>query len=307
MSRSRFQVNSSHRIRSRWACRLAVVLIALTAGCIPTTVSITADSVEISPDERARWADRVDWSDWGAFLSAAATGDGINRDGVSQQRHRLHRFLSMLAEIGPSRTPRLFTSRESKLAYFINAYNATIQYVNDAMMFNSMPMPWRYARRESAYSFNIDGAARTPADLRREAIKLAGDDWRVIFALTDGRAIGPPLWKRPYLGDMLDGQLDDAVRRAIASPRVVAMSHTDVKRLGLWWGLYEIRDRLVADYEARSGAKGAVVLNALLHWAEPLRRAELQGAVGYPIVSRRDDASFDFQQITPGGKDEPAR
>ncbi len=307
MKRGFHRVRATPCNRCPWACCWAGLVLLSAVGCIPTTVSISAESVGVSPDDRARWTDRVDWSDWGAFLSAAATADGISRDGVAQQRHRLHRFLSMLSEVGPSRTPRLFTSREAKLAYFINAYNATIQYVNDAMLLKSMPMPWRDARRESAYGFTIDGARRTPADLLREAIKLAGDDWRVIFALADGRAIGPPLWKRPYLGDMLDGQLDDAVRRAIASPRVVAMSHTDVKRLELWWRLYELRDRVVADYETRTGAKGAAVLNALLHWAEPLRRAELQGAVGYAIVSMRDDASFDFQESKPDGKNEPAR
>lgn len=307
MNQSILQMPSPHRDRCRKACHLASVLAAFSIGCIPTNVSFNAESLKVSPDERARWTDRIDWSDWGAYLSAAVVGYEIDAAAAKEKQARLERFLHMLAEIGPSRTPRLFTSREAKLAYFINAYNASIQFANLDLTRDGPPGALRAVQREKLYAFNIDGARRTPADLRREALKLAGDDWRVRFALSDGRAVGPPLWRRPYLGDMLDGQLDDAVRRAIATPRVVAMSHTDVKRLELWWGLYEIRDRMVADYEARTGAKGAAVLNALLHWAEPLRRAALQGAVGYPIVSRRDDASFDFRQITPGGKDELAR
>lgn len=288
-------------------CRLAVYLLPLCAGCVPARVEFSGESLGVDTTRRAAWADRVDWSDWGAFLSSAATDQGIDRAGAAAQRRRLHRFLSMLAEIGPQLTPRLFAARDHQLAYYINAYNAAIQFTNDALLANNYLPAWKATMRDTAYSFTIDGRRRTPADLRREAIKLAGDDWRVIFALSDGRAFGPPLWKRPYLGDMLDGQLDDAVRRAIASPRVVVMSHTDIKQLKLWWGLYEIRDRMVADYEMRTGAKGAVVLNALLHWADPLRRSELQGAVGYPIGSMRDDASFDSTQQTLAGADGPAR
>lgn len=307
MNQSILLMPSTHRDRCPWACRLASVLIASAAGCIPTNVSFNAESLEISPDDHARWTDRVDWSDWGAYLSAAVAGYEIDAAAAAEKQARLERFLVMLAEIGPTRTPRLFTSREAKLAYCINAYNASIQFVNLELTRNGPPGALRAAQRENLYAFNIDGARRTPADLRREALKLAGDDWRVELALSDGRAIGPPLWRRPYLGDMLDGQLDDAVRRAIASPRVVAMSHVEVKRLKLGWGLYEIRDQMVADYEARTGAKGAAVLNALLYWADPLRRAELQGAVGYPIGLMRDDASFDFRQQQVAGAGGPAR
>lgn len=307
MSQSIFQMVSTHRDCFRRACRLAVVLIALTAACIPTTVSINSESLGITADDRARWVDRVDWSDWGAYLSAAVVGYEIDAAAAMEKQSRLERFLFMLGEIGPARTPRLFTSRDAKLAYFINAYNASIQYANLDLTRDGPSGLLRAAQRDKLYAFNIDGTTRTPADLRREAMRLAGNDWRVIVALSDGRAIGPPLWKRPYLGDMLDGQLDDAVRRAIASPGVVAMSHIEVKRLKLWWGLYEIRDQMVADYETRTGAKGAAVLNVLLYWAEPLRRAELQGAVGYPIVPMRDDASLNFRDTRPDGASKSAR
>lgn len=289
------------------ACRLAVYLLPLCAACVPARVTFNAESLGVDAAQRAAWADRVDWSDWGAFLSSAATDQGIDRAGAAAQRQRLHRFLSMLAEIGPQRTPRLFAARDPQLAYCINAYNAAIQFTNDALLAHSYLPALKAAMRDTAYSFTIDGRRRTPADLRREALKLAGDDWRVELALCDGRGLGPPLWKRPYLGDLLDGQLEDAVRRAVASPRVVDMSHTDIKQLKLWWGLYENRDQVVADYEKRTGAKGAVVLNALLHWADPLRRAELQGAVGYPIVPMRDDASFDSRQPGVAGAGGPTR
>lgn len=289
------------------AFRLAVCLLPLCAACVPARVEFSGESLGVDAAQRAAWADRVDWSDWGAFLSSAATDQGIDRAGAAAQRPRLHRFLSMLAEIGPQHTPRLLASRDHQLAYYINAYNAAIQFTNDALLADSYLPALKAAMRDTAYSFTIDGRRLTPADLRREALKLAGDDWRVELALSDGRAIGPPLWRRPYLGDMLDGQLDDAVRRAVASPRVVAMSHTEVKQLRLWWRLYALRERLVADYEARTGAKGAAVVNALLYWADSLRRAELQGAVGYPIVSLRDDASFDFTQQVHAGAEAPAR
>jgi hypothetical protein len=137
---------------------------------------------------------------------------------------------------------------------------------------------------ERDYAFIIDGRQVTPAELRRRALELAGSDWRVRFALCDGRAVGPPLWGRPLLGDLLDGQLNQIVQASIASDAVVAVDHGERKLLILWSGFYDIRDRLVAEYEQKTGARGATILNVLLEWADPDRRFVLNSAIGYHVV-----------------------
>ena len=131
------------------------------------------------------------------------------------------------------------------------------------------------------FRFLLDGRLRTPADMAEEAIRFAGADWRVRFALYSGRGDGPALCGRVFLPGMLDEQLDHVTREALQSERVVRIDHGVEKRLLLWRGLYEIRDRLVRDYEARFKTGDATILNVILEWSDRFRRETLNSAVGY--------------------------
>ncbi len=224
------------------------------------------------------------WTDWGLALSRSVVNDRVNYDALLKDRQPLDRFLAFASRVGPESSPGQFPDRDSQLAYAINCYNAAmLRSMLELVQSDCLPadVPPNLANR---FRFLIDGRPQTPAELRRLAERLAGDDWRLRLALADMSSTGPPLWPHPFLGDMLDGQLNQTVRWALASARVVRINHGEQKTLQLWRGLHDIMDRLVRDYELRFHTSGASALNVLLEWSDRERREVLNSAVGYEVV-----------------------
>lgn len=273
----------SSRLKTR---RRGVRIHAALLGLVTLSFSACGPRLikPLDPGPPSAAAAVPDWSDWGVILNRAVKPQGVDYRLDADGAARMDRTLAMLARTGPTRTPQYFGRRQDALAYAINAFNACIFESVRRILLNSHASTWQVAGLEGDYAFVIDGRPRTPAQLREWATELAGSDWRVRFALCDGRVVGPPLWPRPLLGDMLDGQLNQVVHAAIASDSVVAVDHGERKLLELWSGLYEIRGRLIAEYERKTGASGASILNPLLEWADADRRFVLNSAIGYHVV-----------------------
>jgi hypothetical protein len=233
-----------------------LIPIAIPA-CTPRTILIETGS------DQNRASGEFSYADWSLTLSRAVDGNHVNYARSEAFQPSLDRFLSLAAGVGPSSRPVLFPSREARLAYFINCYTR--------------------ADLDVAYGFQIDGDAATPGMLRAAAMREASDDWRVRFALCNGRAGDPPLYKRPYLPELLDAQLTEATKHAMTLPQIVLIDHAAPRRLMLWRGLYDIRGMLVADYERRLKTRQATILNVLLEWADASRRIDLNSAIGYEV------------------------
>lgn len=265
-------------------CRLSIAaLVLMLTGCVGRVIKPAAD-VQIANPER------IDWSDWAATLAQAASSDGVDYGRLIQDPVPLRRTLARVALTGPDRRPDQFPDDRSRVCYVINCYNAaildTIIRLMDRTSVSSSAV-------EFEFRYVIDGRPMSPADLRHEAITFSHDDWRVRFALCDAHRVGPALFRHPFLPDLLDGQLNDVVREALASDHVVAVSHSERKLL-LWDELYSIRGRLVADYERRHKADGASMLNVLLEWADENRRFTLNSAVGYDVAVLPDDHQLNY-------------
>lgn len=287
---------SSRRAASRHARSCAAVIsaalsIQLLTGCVVEPV------VHESSGE---FAQQLDWSDWGLVLNRSVVEDRVNYKKILADPEPLERSLAMIAKVGPVSTPKMFPTDADRLAYFINCYNMTIvRSVIGLAQGNTIPVkaPPDLATR---FLYRVDGAIWSPAELREKAIELAGDDWRVWFALCDGRRSGPPLHPRPMLGDLLDGQLTFVTRMALYAPNVVTIEIEAERRLLLWRRLYEIKDRMIADYERRMGTSHATIINALGEWSNRRRREYLNTAIGYIVAPQPIDN--DINQV-----DSPAK
>jgi hypothetical protein len=66
--------------------------------------------------------------------------------------------------------------------------------------------------------FMVKGDMMTLGGIVEQPLRTAFTDPRVHFALNPGARGGPPLRREPYLGASLNKQLDDQVRRCLASP-----------------------------------------------------------------------------------------
>ncbi len=271
---------------------LSVVL----AGCGPRLIKSSAGGL----GDDAPLA--MDWSDWGLTLSRGVVEDRVDYARLLADCESLDRFLARVERIGPASIPQLFPDHDSRLAYWINCYNATIlrsvlAIAQDGKLPRHVP-----GDLDSQYRFQIDGRMQTPAMLRSSAMRLAGEDWRVRFVLCDGRASGPSLFGRVILGEMLDAQLDQAVRTAMKSTDIVKIDHGEQKRLLLWRGLYELRGRLVENYEKRMRTSNATILSVLLEWSDRPRREFLNSAVGYQVSLM--PSSYEVNALEPTPEDE---
>ncbi len=270
------------------------LLILPFARCGPTNIQPIVDAAEARVTEDAT----IDWSDWGLTLSRVVEGREVNYHACIKNRGALDRFLAHVAYVGPNTAPAAFPGSDYRLAYLINCYNATIlrsllEFADDGAMPSRIPF-----NLEGRFRYRIDGEWRTPGELRRAVHDRAGDDWRVRFTLCDGSRGGPSLWRRPFLGDMLDAQLNQAARFALASPQVVEIDHA-WQRLRLWSGLHGIAGRLIREHEDRYKTRDATILNALLVYADRPRREQLNSAVGYDVALLPSDNRINaFEPIT---------
>lgn len=281
---------------NRYLTRLAVLLASLgcqafLSGCIPQTISPRVEGAGVKD------YDRPDWADWALVLNRCVVEDQFNYRKLVANPRALERTMAMLAATGPESTPQHFPRHEDRLAYYINAYNASIVRAvmaleRDGVIPRTAPWGW-----EQRFRLKIDGRLRTPRDLRQLALKCAGDDFRARMAMCDGRRAGPPLHPRPLLGDMLDGQLNFVTRMALYSPNMVRTEIGGERRLLLWSGLYDARLDMIADYERRMGTTHATILNVLGEWSNRKRREILNSAVGY-IVARMPDDDL-INQVDP--------
>jgi hypothetical protein len=105
-------------------------------------------------------------------------------------------------------------SSADQLAFWINAYNATI--VAGVLEDYSPESKLSRLRFFRIYSHPIAGASRTPADI--EGIVRGFRDARVHFALVCASTSCPKLRREAYVGARLDAQLDDQARQFLNDP-----------------------------------------------------------------------------------------
>ncbi len=240
----------------------------------------------------------LDLTSFGLALNRVIQGELIRPRALVDSRPLLDSYLAQAAIVGPKSTPHFFATDDAKLAYVLNCHNAVllrslIALSSEATVPERVPIGF-----DRRFSFQVDGQWRTLADLRVWAKSLAGEDWRVSLAIPTVSGTGPAISNRPYLPELLDAQLDKAVRDGLASPRVARVDHGEIKQVLFWDGLWSMRERLVADYEARNQTTDGRMLNVLLEWAgSGFRRETLNSAVGYAENRMRGDTRIPWDGV----------
>ncbi len=137
---------------------------------------------------------------------------------LSRDRGDLDAFLDHVARISPRSAPDLFQSREAKIAYYINAYNALAMFnVIDSDFperLSGLKKIWFFGLKR----FPIGGERMSLYKLENDVIRPLGDE-RVHFALNCMVVSCPRLPRIPFTPQSLDRQLDDEARRFFAEAR----------------------------------------------------------------------------------------
>jgi len=189
----------------------------------------------------------------------------------------LERYLTLMAKVGPTATPEQFPTRASRLAYWINAYNAVMLKrwleggAGDPQTLAGKPMiddkTWF-----SQYKYRVDGRDMTLGQIEFDGVFEVSKDPRIHAALVCGAQSCPPLHVVPYSADptTLDAQLEAAARGWV---RQFDGLHIDAQ--GDVW-MSDVFRYFADDFKAMGGMAG--VIEAWMHDADPRKAAALAAA-----------------------------
>lgn len=150
------------------------------------------------------------------------TAEGrVDYTGLHNNIQPLDRFVKQLAQVSPDSHPQLFPSREEKLAYWLNTYNALVLWAF-ASEYPSGKDRLRSAVGRAAFffarKFPVGGRERSLDDIEVNSVRKAFNEPRIHFALVCASTSCPPLSQRPYRAADLDAHLEEQTRRFLAVP-----------------------------------------------------------------------------------------
>ncbi len=164
---------------------------------------------------------------WDSVLKKYVLDNGAVRYApLKQDSAALYGFAAQIGEVSPHSHPALFPSREAKLAYWINAYNALVvsAFTKD--------YPDKRDRLQSAWGkvnffyrlkFRVGGQMRTLDDIEKNTIRKEFGDPRIHFAIVCASASCPWLSRDAYTAANLDAMLDRETRRYMGQDRNVKL------------------------------------------------------------------------------------
>ena len=209
---------------------------------------------------------------WNALLTRHVKEGRVDYRALLTERAALTQYLAGVAATDPSALP----TPASRLAFWINAYNACV--------FDSVleRYPLRSVRDVRGFfdgiRHRVAGRELTLNEIERE-VRNAGD-WRIHFAIVCASASCPPLRAEAYAADRLDAQLAEQIGGFLRD----AGHGLRIDGGTLW--LSKIFDWYAADFTAHgrgffrtvTPASLAVLLGPLLepHTAETLAAAPLR-------------------------------
>lgn len=147
---------------------------------------------------------------WNTLLQRYVSANGnVDYTGLRQNRGQLNAYLDLLAEESPDAS----WTREERLAYWINAYNAfTIDLILDnwpVKSIRSIDQPW------DQKFIQLEGKSYSLNQIEHEIIRPTFSEPRIHFALVCAAKSCPPLANRAYTPQNLERMLEQRTRSFI--------------------------------------------------------------------------------------------
>lgn len=159
----------------------------------------------------------VDHSIYADLLKRYVHQGNVDYRGFKMEEQELDKYLEVLENVDSKSL-----SGNEQFAFYINAYNAwTIKLILSGYpgvksikdLGNILKSPWKKK------ICRIDGDVVTLDDIEHHILRPRFKDPRVHFAINCAAMSCPPLASEPFLGSILDQQLDDATRAFINNPK----------------------------------------------------------------------------------------
>ena len=177
----------------------------------------------------------VDHSPFTALLRRHVSSTGaVDYAGLKRDRAALDAYLNTLAGTAPDRS----WSRDARLAYWINAYNAaTLQLIVDNYPLKSIQdldggKPWDVRRVE------LGGETYTLNAIENEIIRPRFNEPRIHFAVNCAAKGCPPLRNEAFVPERLDAQLREQTERFLNDSRYTSVEGGTLKvsKIFDWYG-----------------------------------------------------------------------
>lgn len=154
---------------------------------------------------------------------------------LSLDRDDLESYFLLLERYSPDSNPELFPTESSRLAYWINAYNAATitivlhYYPIDSVLDVKKPTFALFLPRTAGFFYfqkvRLGGEATSLYHLENNIIRKRFDEPRVHFALNCASSSCPELPRRAFTVDNLDNELEREARRFLSQSRNLRIDH----------------------------------------------------------------------------------
>lgn len=152
----------------------------------------------------------------------------VDKDGmvkyaaIRQDPSTIDKYIDVMGKVSPLTHPKLFPSKEDRLAYWINGYNAAV--IKNVLRFPSWKNLDSLARKAGFFAFtkfSYGGKTFNLRDLENAYIRPTFQEPRIHFALNCASFGCPKLPAEAFVGSKLNAQLDRETKRFFAEKRNV--------------------------------------------------------------------------------------
>ena len=210
---------------------LAALLFILPLGCTNITATVY-------PDRDVATQQVFSHAELGWALQRFVDESGmVDYGALKESSKHIERYMGFISGVSPDSHPHLFPNEQSRLAYWINAYNAAaIKIVLNYYPISSVldvkpPFPFFFMPDKSGFflfqRIRFGGRARSLYSLENGIIRKRFADPRIHFALNCASRGCPRLPRRPFNAEHLDEQLDHETRRFLAEERNLSINHKE--------------------------------------------------------------------------------
>ena len=213
------------------AAKTSVVAINTEPGVVTEAVAEKReDKPAVAPTRTA-----PSHAAFSALLKRYVNTDGdVDYAGLKSQLPKLNAYLSTLSQNPPQDN----WSRNERLAYWMNAYNAaTLKLIAENYPLTSITKldggkPWDVKRVE------LGGTTYSLNEIENDIIRPRFKEPRIHFAVNCAAASCPPLRNEAYVASRLDAQLDEQTRAFVNDSRYNTFSSgtATVSKIFDWYG-----------------------------------------------------------------------
>lgn len=269
----------------KWTSILLLALVGSSCGLVRTSVS---PREELAPASRPA---TFDHDDFDAVLRRHVDERGLVRwADLAAEPTDLERYYAKVAAFSPDSDPELFPTEASRLAYWLNAYNAAVM----ATVLRHYPIgsvddvepPWLlFWMPEHSGFFVLQGPMFGGIEtslyyVENSVIRERFADARIHFALNCASLGCPRLPRSVFTAEQLDQQLATEARRFCADERNFKIDD-DARKIVLSPIFQWYESDFIGDHQRRGGVAGVGILDAIAEYLSAPARERLNAARDY--------------------------